>query len=148
MITKSNGGFLVSKIKQIQGRVFEKLLAEHGIDQFNGAQGRILFVLWDDDNIPITELSDKTGLAKTTLTGMLDRLEQSGYIKRVFDPGDRRKINIALTEAARNLKNSYDSVSAQMSGIFYQDFTNKEIIVFERQLKKILSNLTRKEETK
>ena len=37
---KTNGGFLISQIKQIQGRIFEKLLTESGIDGFNGAQGQ------------------------------------------------------------------------------------------------------------
>ena len=64
MLEKTRGGFLRSKIKQIQGRVFEKLLSEHGISDFNGAQGRILFVLWEIDNINIREMSDKTGLEK------------------------------------------------------------------------------------
>ena len=145
MISKSNGGFLISKIKQIQGRVFEKLLAEHGIDEFNGAQGRILFVLWEDDNKPISELSEKTGLANTTLTGMLDRLEKSGYVRRVFDPADRRKVNIRLTDTARNLKDSYDTVSARMSGIFYEGFTDREILAFEKGLTRVLNNLTKKE---
>lgn len=46
MLERTNGGFLISKIKQIQGRVFERMLDENGISEFNGAQGRILFVLW------------------------------------------------------------------------------------------------------
>ena len=145
LVAKSNGGFLISKIKQIQGRVFEKLLAEYGIDQFNGAQVRILFVLWDDDDIPISELSDKTGLAKTTLTGMLDRLESSGHIRRVFDPRDRRKVNIRLTEAARSLKGRYDDVSMRMNALFYEGFTDEEIALFEKGLVRILDNLTGKE---
>ena len=37
-----NGGFQVSKIKQLRDRIFEKILAERGIEAFNGAQGRIL----------------------------------------------------------------------------------------------------------
>ena len=141
MVSKSSGGFLISKIKQIQGRVFEKLLQEHGIDQFNGAQGRILFVLWGNDDIPISELSDKTGLAKTTLTSMLDRLENSGHILRIFDPGDRRKVNIRLTPEARDLKGSYDAVSMRMSEIFYEGFTDEEIVSFEEKLMRILDNL-------
>lgn len=141
MIEKSNGGFLISKIKQIQGRVFEKLLTEYGINQFNGAQGRILFVLWNEDNISISELSSKTGLAKTTLTSMLDRLEASGNVKRVFDMRDRRKVNISLTTAARKLKGIYDEVSARMNEIFYEGFSDEEIISFEKYLECILNNL-------
>ena len=40
-----NGGFLVTKIKQLGDRIFEKILSEKNIDAFNGAQGRILYVV-------------------------------------------------------------------------------------------------------
>lgn len=142
---KTNGGFLITKIKQIQGRVFEKLLSEHGISEFNGAQGRILFVLWEKDDISIRELSEKTGLAKTTLTSMLDRLEKSGHVIRAFDPSDRRTVRIQLTENTRSLREKYDEVSAKMSEIFYGGFTNEEILTFENYLGKVLENLIKKE---
>ena len=36
----------MSRIKQAGGRLFERLLRESGVEAFNGAQGRILYVLW------------------------------------------------------------------------------------------------------
>lgn len=145
LTNKTNGGFLISKIKQIQGRVFEKLLAEHGISEFNGAQGRILFVLWEQDGITISELSKKTGLAKTTLTSMLDRLEEMGHIQRTSSPHDRRALKIVLTSEARGLKERYDAVSAEMNEIFYGGFSDEEIFAFEAYLGKVLENLLKKE---
>lgn len=145
LLDKTNGGFFISKIKQIQSRIFEKLLTEHGINEFNGAQGRILFVLWSSDDIPIKELSEKTGLAKTTLTSMLDRLEAQGHIKRSAAPNDRRTVNIHLTEKAKHLRKSYEDVSEEMNEIFYKGFTDDEIQHFENYLGKILENLTEKE---
>ena len=62
---KTNGGFLVTKIKQLGDRIFEKILSEKNIDTFNGAQGRILYVLWQEDGISIRSLSTKCGLAIT-----------------------------------------------------------------------------------
>ncbi len=142
---ETNGGFLISKIKQIQGRIFEKLLTEHGIHEFNGAQGRILFVLWEEDGIPIKQLSAKTGLAKTTLTGMLDRLEAAGHIQRIYDPRDRRTVRIRLTDAAKRLQRQYDEVSAEMNQVFYGGFSDDEIRAFETALGKVLENLIKKE---
>ena len=69
-----NGGFLVTKIKQLGDRIFEKILSEKNIDAFNGAQGRILYVLWQEDGISIRSLSTKCGLAITSLTTMLERI--------------------------------------------------------------------------
>lgn len=118
------------------------MLIDSGIDEFNGAQGRILYVLWQKDNLPIVELSKQTGLAKTTLTGMLDRMEASGHIQRQFDKTDRRQVRIVLTDKARALSDQYNKVSEEMSRIFYKGFSEEEILVFEEMLMRILDNLT------
>ena len=97
----TQGGFLITRIKQVGGRVFERILSEKKIDAFNGAQGRILYVLWQKDGVPISTLSRETGLATTTLTSMLDRMEATRLIVRDRGDRDRRKVMIYLTEAAR-----------------------------------------------
>lgn len=140
-MVETKGGFLISQIKQIQGRIFEKLLQDAGITDFNGPQGRILFVLWKQDDISIVEISGKTGLAKTTLTSMLDRMEGQGHIKRHFDPDDRRRIRVRLTDQSRSVMDRYQKVSDEMSSIFYKGFTDEEIVGFDRQLEKIRKNL-------
>lgn len=142
---KTNGGFYISQIKQIQARIFDQLLRKEGIDNVSGAQGRILYVLWSEDNLPITELAKRTGLAKPTLTSMLDRLEKSDVLRRVPDPNDRRQIRIKLTDAAWALSSKYDLVSDQMVDIFYKGFTEDEIVAFENTLTRIIDNLTEKE---
>jgi len=123
----------------------EKKLVEHGIYEFNGAQGRILFVLWEKDCIPISELAKKTGLAKTTLTSMLDRMETSGHIQRIYSSSDRRTVKIRLTETAQSMKEQYNEVSEEMNDIFYEGFTDEEILAFEAGLGKVLANLAKKE---
>ena len=137
----TNGGFLVTKVKQLSDRVFEKILNEKSIDAFNGAQGRILYILWQEDGISIKALSDRCGLAVTSLTTMLERMEKQGLITRVQDEKDRRKTLLHLTDAARGLKKDYDAVSGQMGRIFYRGFSNEEIECFERFLNRIRTNL-------
>lgn len=138
---KTQAGFLISQIKQIGGRVFEKILAREQIDAFNGAQGKILYVLWQKDHISIVELSALVGLAKTTLTSMLDRMEESGLIERVPDANDRRKCILVLTERARNLQEKYEQVSQEMNDIYFQGFCDEEIKEFEGYLQRVLNNI-------
>ncbi len=134
-------GFLVSLIKQYGGRIFEKMLNDFGIEEFNGPQGRILYVLWEQDAISIQELSGRSGLANATLTSMLDRMEAKGLVKRTPDLHDRRKHLIALTEKARSLKNEYDEVSKRATELYYQGFADAEIALLEKNLHRILDNL-------
>ena len=138
---KTNGGFLVTKIKQLGDRIFERILAEKNIDAFNGAQGRILYVLWQEDGVPIKIISEKSGLAITSLTTMLERMEKNGLIRRKTDEADKRKTLLFLTDKAKEFKEAYDSVSNEMGNIYYRDFTDKEILQFEEYLNRIRVNL-------
>jgi len=141
MKNQPKGGFLIAKIHQIAGRVFSRKLKEFKIHEINPAQGRIMFVLWRNYGISINELAKKTSLGKSTLTSMLDRLEQSGHIKRVPSKEDRRKILIECTEKDKAMQDDYVKVSAEMSGLFYNGFTKKEIDECEDYLVRILDNL-------
>lgn len=135
------GGFLITKIKQLGDRIFEKVLSERNIDAFNGAQGRILYVLWQEDGVPIKTVSDQCGLAITSLTTMLERMEKQGLITRIQDPSDKRKTLLFLTDKARSLKNDYDEVSNQMGDIYYRGFSEEEIRQFEGYLDRVRNNL-------
>ncbi len=134
---------MITQIKQIGGRVFDKILQKENIKEFNGAQGKILYVLWQHDHISIIELSRLTGLANTTLTSMLDRMEESGLLRRLPDPQDRRKNLIALTKKAEQLKESYDKVSLEMHEIYFKNFSPEEIMAFETYLRRVLENVRR-----
>ena len=138
-------GFLISQIKQVQARVFQRLLQNSGVEEFNGPQGRILYILWQKEDVPIVELSQKTGLAKNTLTSMLGRMEEAGLIARKSGKTDRRQSLITLTEKARELEGKYQEVSDLMNGLFYEGFTEEETKQMDGLLERILENLERSE---
>ena len=140
MRIERRGGFLLSKIGRVSGRVFARMLREYDIE-INPAQGRILFVLWREDGIPIRELAKRTSLGKSTLTSMLDRLEEAGYITRERSESDRRVILVKRTDKDRAAETAYERVSAAMNDVFYRGLTNDEIGAFERTLERILDNL-------
>ena len=145
MRIKRQGGFLISKIHRLTGRVFTRMLRKYDIE-INPAQGRILFVLWREDGIPIRELAKRTSLGKSTLTSMLDRLEVSGYVVRERSGIDRRIVLVRRTDKDRAAQAAYERVSAAMSDVFYRGLTSAEIEAFERTLERILENLAEFEE--
>ncbi len=136
------GGFLMSKIHQLSGRIISKKLKEHDIDEINHAQGRILFFLWQHDGISIQELSKSTSLEKSTLTSMLDRLEASGQIKRIPCKTDRRKILIHAQNKDCKVKDVYTQVVQQMADVYYKGFTDDETVAFEGYLSRVFENLS------
>lgn len=138
---KKQGGFLISKIKTIGGRKFDKILESKNIDAFNGAQGKILYVLWEFGSMTATEISRRTGLAKTTLTTMLSRMCDQQLIAFKESSSDKRSAIISLTPKVNEMKEQYDTVTEEMENIYYNGFTDEEVQQFEGYLRRILSNL-------
>lgn len=134
-------GLLIARIHQKGGRLFNRILAKENMEEFNSAQGRILFVLWQQDNIPIQTLAERTGLGKSTLTSMLDRLETENLLMRIPSNEDRRSIIISLTQKSRSLQYSYETVSDEMNKLFFNGFSEQEIKTFESYLLRIDENL-------
>lgn len=125
----------------MQGRIFQRLLADSGVEEFNGPQGRILYVLWQEDSVPIAVLAHRTGLAKNTLTAMLARMEGAGLISRQGAKSDRRQVLISLTEKARGLEERYEQVSQRMNELFYQGMTQEDADLLDGLLDRVLENL-------
>jgi DNA-binding MarR family transcriptional regulator len=138
---KYEGAFLIARVHQTSGRIFETILKKHGLAEISPAQGRILFALWKRDNVPIQELVRQTSLSKSTLTLMLDRLEERGLLIRVPSARDRRETLIRLTEEERSLRDTYARVSEEMAEISLSGLGPNEVEALEGTLRKILTNL-------
>ena len=140
MVKKTRGGTLLSQVHQVCGRVWNKILRENDMADLEGARGRIIFALWGKDGVPIKTLCEKTSLDKSTLTGIIDRLERDGYVERKASETDKRSTLISLTGKEQGFAKNIQKVSNQMNKIFYKGFSDDEIIQFEEMLARILEN--------
>ena len=139
---ETKGGFYISQIKQLQDRIFERMLSENGIE-ISGGQGRILFVLWKKDHLTISEISEQTSLAKNTVSVVVDGMVRKGIVERETNPSNRRQTIISLTDYAQSMREQYETVSRQMNQLFYQGFSEREQKEFESFLARILKTLTK-----
>ena len=140
-MNKHYGGTLVSQIKQLQDRVFNKILKEEGIYEFNGQQGRILFSLWKDEKLSLIELSKRTSLAKTTLSTMIDRMRKNGLVIVEESKEDKRNLVIYLSDKTLALEDKINNATKRITDIFYKDFSENETKELDRLLIKIKENL-------
>lgn len=138
---ETKGGFYITQIKQLQDRIFNRLLLENGIE-ISGAQGRVLFVLWKSANLTISEIGEKTSLAKNTVSVVINGMVNKGLVERNINPQNRRQTIISLTDYSKSLKEKYESVSCQMNSLFYKGFSKEEQTQFELYLNRILITLT------
>jgi DNA-binding MarR family transcriptional regulator len=63
----------------------------------SAAEINALANLGEGGTLSVRQLSERTGTRASTLTGLLDRLENRGYLVRELDPADRRSFRLPLT---------------------------------------------------
>jgi len=94
-------GFLLSKAYQRACALYKE---KFGKFDLTPQQFGLLRFLWEEDGITQVELSSRSMIDRTTIGGLIDRLEQAGLLKRLPHPEDRRAYRISLTDAGRSLE--------------------------------------------
>jgi DNA-binding MarR family transcriptional regulator len=115
--------FYLGKAYQRVTQSAKQRLAPYGVTP---VQYALLKVLWEQDNLTGAELGERLVLDSSTMTGLLDRLEVAGLIKRLADATDRRINRIVLTERGRDLQEPLDRAMDQMNVDFLGEFSPEE----------------------
>lgn len=95
-----------------------------------------MLVLWEKENVNVKELGEKLFLDSGTLTPLLKKLEDKGYIKRYKADYDERNLVISLTNEGLNLKKEALDVPLNVSKCI--NLTNEEALSLYKILYKIL----------
>lgn len=93
--------FVLTKAQQSIHQLFKAQLAPFGVTP---GQYAVLKCLWDEDGKTAKQIAELLFLDGSTITGVLDRIEQKGLIEKQVDPRDRRAIRVMLTDAGRSLE--------------------------------------------
>ncbi|WP_029012867.1 MarR family winged helix-turn-helix transcriptional regulator [Niveispirillum irakense] len=91
-------GTLLVETSRLLGRRFDQQARLSGSTR---AQWHAMFKLSRHEGLKQAELADMLEIEPITLTRMLDRMEEGGWVERRADPGDRRKRLLFLTDKAR-----------------------------------------------
>ena len=73
-----------------------------------------LLILWERDGLSVKDLGDRMFLDSGTLTPLLRKLEDKGYISRTRDPADERSVVVTLTPEGRNLRERAVAIPASV----------------------------------
>lgn len=98
-----------------------------------------MLVLWEQDGLTVSEIGERLYLDSGTLTPLLKRLETTGYISRLRDTTDERRVLIQLTAAGRRLK----SKAAPIPGCMFEAMqcSPAELATLTRQVQQLRDRL-------
>ncbi|OZU89635.1 MarR family transcriptional regulator [Virgibacillus indicus] len=133
--------FILGKALQRVKQVSKAKLSPYGVTP---AQFGLLYFLWKKDGQPGSELGERLQLDSATVTGIIDRLEQGGFIERRFDRSDRRNKKIFLTEKGKSLEQPLCQKMNELDKELLSEFDEEEI----KQFKNLLFDIGLKKRTK
>jgi len=118
-------------------------LSHYGLSQ---GKFRILLSLFEHE-CPLnpSDLADYAGVTRSTMTGLIDGLEQDGFIRR-GTLEDRRKIAIHLTEKGEQLMNTLFPLYVSHATQIMSEMTKEEQDLFTKLLKKLRIGLNESKE--
>lgn len=115
--------FQFAKAYQLGSRFLSQKVSELNL---TAVQAMILGFLDQEDQMTSSELGKRAELDSATLTGILDRLENAGFIERKGNPDDRRSIRIHLTKKGKAMAREASRMIAEANQEFLQVLTEEQ----------------------
>ena len=103
----------------------------------------VFLVLWEKDALTVGEIGERLMLDNGTLSPLLKKMEQAGYVERRRSQEDERVVVITLTEAGRALQEKAKDIPAQVAGCI--DLSPEKAQTLYALLYELLENQKRKE---
>lgn len=106
-------------------------------------QPPVLFALWDHDGLSHSELADRMGIKPQTISKMVQRMEQTGFVARKADPDDQRISRVYLTPAGLQVQEAVQKAIGIMERDIFEGFSAEELELLYGFLIRIRDNLIR-----
>jgi DNA-binding MarR family transcriptional regulator len=129
-------GFLLAKAYQRACLIFKEEFEGHDLTP---QQFGLLGFLWQQDGLTQSELSAKSQIDRTTMGGLIDRLEKEGLVARRSHPEDRRAYRICLTEQGKALQPELTPLAFAAQSRFTAPLDPQELEVLTAILEKLRS---------
>ena len=94
-------GSRIKLLSMLLSRTFQERLEPYGLTPFHWV---VLCCLWQEDGLATSSIGERLQQVGGTLTGVIDRMEERGLVRRERDTRDRRIWRIWLTEAGKELE--------------------------------------------
>ena len=92
-------------------------LRDEGLDSLVPSHGDILMHLFVHEDVTMHELARAIGREPSTVTCLVRKLANAGYVQTAKHDGDRRITYASLTEQGRRLRDIFDGISAELVSV-------------------------------
>ena len=133
-------GFLIKQINNVFEKELNERLKDSGISSSQCAVLDYLFHT-SKEEVSQRDVEKNLNLKNPTVTGILKRLDEKGYILCVPNANDKRKKNIYLTEKAYDIQRRMEADRRKLDRELTRGMTKREVEAMRKNLEKMLHNI-------
>lgn len=100
----------------------------------------VFMILWENDRMPVNDIAKKLILNTNTITPLLKRMEQQGFVKRKRSTVDERMVIVQLTAKGRKLQEEASLIPKELTGRLVEGELKIDDLV---RLKEMLESMIR-----
>lgn len=131
---------LIGKIYSGMGTLLVQELKKAEVDGIVSSHGAILMELFFQSELPMNVLAEKIGKMPQTVTSLVKKLVDMGYLETRKSESDRRTTMVLLTDKGRDLQPVFYSISEKLYDTQYMGMTAEEIQELRRLLMMVIEN--------
>lgn len=131
----------LNKAKKIMHQYVDVQLKKEGFGDLVSAYTDIVTVLFmNEGKLKMNEISHMVGKDKSTVTVLINRLIDKGYVQKEKSTLDKRVTYVILTDKALSHKAALESIASEVTDIAFKGFTDEEHDLFKSGLIKLEEN--------
>ncbi|MWB79162.1 MarR family transcriptional regulator [Pseudooceanicola sp. 216_PA32_1] len=131
-------GFIFQRVARQRLRLTDKRLAPHNL---TSAQVFLLNWLLHRDGMTQKELAQRLSIGTVAVSGMVDRLEVAGLVRRGQDPNDRRAKKVWLKDSVRTNRELLSGLAKEINDVSFKGMSATEIKTLLGLMDKVHRNL-------
>lgn len=132
-------GYRIKLLSQLMSRKFQERLEPFGLTPFHWI---VLCCLWQEDGLATCRIGERLQQVGGTITGVLDRMEERGLIRRERDARDRRIWRIWLSDAGKQLETVLPPLVVELREEAMKGMPYRERERFSQLLNQAIANLS------
>jgi len=139
--TNTNFLYKLSSIRHLSFTFLERELSRAGVEDLPPSYGDILYIIHSQGVSYVKEIVDRSYKDKSTVSNSINHLVKNGYVEKIPDPEDGRRVRIKLTKRSEKYIDAMAEISRKLKTKLFRSMSGEEQEILFLLLNKVEKNL-------
>ena len=133
--------YKLSSLRKSAFSFLEEEMSKSGITDVPPSFGDILYIIHNKGAGYVKDIVESSYKDKSTISNIINQLEKKGYVDKIPDADDGRRVKVRLTDQARKYIDEMADISARLQNKLFENMSDEEQEIMFLLINKVEKNL-------